>query len=185
LEAVFDLASPLAPTGMYGVGWYWNSPYYAGVEYYDVKWEMYQIVNSTTPTPTPTPTATPTALPTIPAAPTPAPQPTVTPAPSPVAGAITTAAPSPATVKKGRTATLVYQVNEAVLGGKADVKITIKSKAGAVVKTLKVSDAEMNAQQSVSFTCKFKRGTYKFYVSASTAAGAVSTNTAWNTLTVK
>ena len=43
----------------------------------------------------------------------------------------------------------------------------------------------MNTLQTAKFTCKLAKGKYVFYVSASTAAGAVSTNSAFNTLTVK
>jgi len=75
-------------------------------------------------------------------------------------------------------------VNEAVLGGSANVTLTIK-KSGKVVKTIKIANARMNATQSAKFTCRLAKGTYTFYVSATTAAGGRSTNTASNRLTVK
>ena len=121
-----------------------------------------------TPTPTPTPTVAPTPVPT----------------PTPVAGAITTKAPSSATVKRGHVASLKYRVNEAVLGGTANVTIKIK-KGGVVVKTLKARNVTMNATHTAQFTCKLAKGKYTFYVSATTAAGARSINTASNTLRVK
>jgi hypothetical protein len=97
---------------------------------------------------------------------------------------ITTEAPSPATVKRGKVATLKFRVIEPVLGGVADVTIRIQ-KSGRVVKTLRVMDAPMNSLQRRTFTCTLAKGTYRFYVSATTKAGAVSSNTAWNTLKVK
>jgi subtilisin-like proprotein convertase family protein len=103
---------------------------------------------------------------------------------SPVAGAITTEAPSPAGVKKGKMATLKFQVNEAVLGGVADVKIEIK-KGFVLRKTITLTDVPMNSLQQVKFRCTLPKGTYKFYVSATTKSGGVSTNTASNTLKVR
>ena len=43
----------------------------------------------------------------------------------------------------------------------------------------------MNSLQKAKFVCKLPKGTYKFYVSAVTTAGGVSSNTASNTLKVK
>ena len=98
----------------------------------------------------------------------------------------TTLAPSSASVKKGKTATIKYQVNDALPNlGTAKAVITIKSKAGKVVKTLKPSAVAVNALQQVTFKCKLAAGKYKFSVSATDAAGNPSSNIAVNKLTVK
>ena len=107
------------------------------------------------------------------------------PEPTPVPGAITVKAPSAASVKKGKTATLKFSVDEAVVGGVANIKIVIKNAKKKPVKTLKVTGAKMNMANTVKFKCKLAKGKYKFYVSATTADGAQSTNTASNKLTVK
>ena len=152
----------------------------------------YTVISSTTPLPPVIPIVPPIATPVAPTPPTPGPTPTATPTPPTpppiVAGAITTTAPSAATVKKGKTATLKYQVNEAVLGGTANVTITIK-KVGKVVskvvKSFRIPNVRMNSAQVKKFTCTLAKGKYTFYVSATTAAGGMSMNTASNTLTVK
>jgi hypothetical protein len=98
----------------------------------------------------------------------------------------TTLAPSAAKVVKGKKATLKYQVNDAAPNlGTATAVITIKNKAGKVVKTIKPGSKTVNVLQKASFTCKLAKGTYKFYVTASDAAGNKATNTAVNKLTVR
>ena len=98
----------------------------------------------------------------------------------------TTLAPSAAKVVKGKKATLKYQVNDASPNlGTASAVITIKNKAGKVVKTLKPGSKAVNALQSATFTCKLAKGKYKFSVTATDAAGNPSSNTAVNKLTVK
>jgi hypothetical protein len=98
----------------------------------------------------------------------------------------TTLAPSAAKVVKGKKATLKYQVNDASPNlGTATAVITIKNKAGKVVKTLKPGAVAVNAPQHVSFTCKLAKGKYTFSVTATDAAGNPSSNTAVNNLTVK
>ena len=100
-------------------------------------------------------------------------------------GPITMAAPAPAAVKHGKVVALRYRVNEAVMGGFADVTITIKNPAGKVVARKAAKAVLMNSAHSLSFTCNLPKGTYRFHVSATTAAGARSANTASNTLTVR
>ena len=97
---------------------------------------------------------------------------------------ITTEAPSPSNVKRGKVATLRFRVNEPIVGGVADVTIRIQ-KSDRVVKTLRIMSVPMNSLQKAKFTCRLAKGTYRFYVSATTTSGAVSSNTAWNTLKVK
>ena len=180
LTAEFDLVEQPVPAGMYEmwvVGW-------DQFDQLTLVWAgWFQLINVTTPTPppvdpytppAPTPSAPPTTLPVV--------NPPVVEPVVPVAGAITTKAPSSAIVKKGKVATLNYQVDEAVLGGAADVTIQIK-KSGKVVKTFKIAKAPMNSPQTKKFTCNLAKGKYVFYVSA--AVGAASSNIASNTLTVK
>jgi hypothetical protein len=116
-------------------------------------------------------------------APTPGPSPS--PDPTPLPGALTVRAPYPAAVKKGRTAMLRFRVNQAVLGGTADVTIRIRTRAGKCVKSLKVNDAPLNSLRRAKFRCTLKRGAYRFYVSAITDAGVKAGNVASNRLTVQ
>jgi len=98
----------------------------------------------------------------------------------------TTLAPKAASVVKGKKATLKYQVNDAAPNlGTATAVIKIKNSAGKVVKTLKPGSKAVNALLSTSFTCKLAKGKYKFYVTATDAAGNKASNTAVNKLTVK
>ena len=95
-------------------------------------------------------------------------------------------APSAAKVVKGKKATLKYQVNDAAPNlGTATAVIKIKNKAGKVVKTLKPGSKTVNVLQKATFTCKLAKGTYKFYVTATDAAGNKAGNTAGNKLTVR
>lgn len=95
-------------------------------------------------------------------------------------------APSAAKVVKGKKATLKYQVNDAVPNlGTATAVIKIKNKAGKVVKTLKPGSKAVNVLQKATFTCKLAKGTYKFYVTATDAAGNKASKTAVNKLTVR
>ena len=98
----------------------------------------------------------------------------------------TTVAPSAAKVVKGKKATLKYQVNDAAPNlGTATAVIKIKNKAGKVVKTLRPGAKAVNVLQKATFTCKLAKGTYKFYVTATDAAGNKAGNTAVNKLTVR
>ena len=100
--------------------------------------------------------------------------------------ASTVVAPSASKVIKGRKATLKYQVNDAdPTLGTATAVIKIKNRAGKVVKTIKPGVKAVNVLQRATFTCKLARGTYKFYVTATDAAGNVAAKAAVNKLTVK
>ena len=102
----------------------------------------------------------------------------------PPAGGVTVKAPYSASVKKGHTASLKYSVNQAVLGATADVTITIKNQAGAVVNTQIRTGVTLNTTHSCKVRCHFSRGTYTFTVSAVMASGPAA-STASNTLTVR
>jgi hypothetical protein len=98
----------------------------------------------------------------------------------------TVLAPSASTVVKGKKATLKYQVNDAAPNlGTASAVITIKNRAGKVVKTLKPGAVAVNATQKTTFVCKLAKGKYTFTVTATDAAGNPSSNSAKNKLTVK
>jgi hypothetical protein len=98
----------------------------------------------------------------------------------------TTVAPSASKVIKGKKATLKYQVNDADPNlGTATAIIKIKNKAGKVVKTIKPGVKAVNVLQKATFTCKLAKGTYKFYVTATDAAGNVTAKAAVNKLTVR
>ena len=97
-----------------------------------------------------------------------------------------TVAPSAASVKKGKTATLKFQVNDTNSGATtATVTVQVKNAAGKVVKTIKAGAKPVNALQSTSFKCTLKKGKYKFYVSAKDSLGNAAGNVAFNTLKVK
>ncbi len=91
-----------------------------------------------------------------------------------------------ATVKKGQTAVLKYRVTEpAGLSPTADVVISVKSRRGATVQTLKAPGVSVNAAQAQSFACTLPKGTYTWYVSATDLAGNRQANVATAKLTVK
>jgi hypothetical protein len=172
VHALFNLATPLAPTGMYSLNWSHDDPW--GGYQDDTTRDAFWVLSSYVPLPPVTPTPLPAVpVPAVPASPTPAPVVTPTPAPQPVAGDITTVAYA-ASVKKGKIATLKYRVDEAVLGGTAAVKIQVTNAAGAVVKNITVAAAPMNQDNSVAFKCNFKKGTYKYTVSVANAKNVAS-----------
>lgn len=97
----------------------------------------------------------------------------------------TVAAPSAASCRKGKVATLKFQVNDTNAGvTTATATIKIKNSKNQLVKTLKATKPA-NSLQSTKFTCRLAKGKYKFIVTAKDTAGMVSSNSAKNTLTVK
>ncbi len=98
----------------------------------------------------------------------------------------TALAQAAASVKKGKTATLKYKVNDPAPNlGTASATITIKNARGKVVKTLVLTAKPVNTPQKATFKAKLKKGKYKFYVTAVDAAGNHSTNVSFKKLTVK
>jgi hypothetical protein len=85
----------------------------------------------------------------------------------------TTKAPSAASVVRYRTAKLWYKVlDTGANGGKATVTIKIRNRAGKVVKTLGPSKGmAVNKLLYKTFTCRLAKGTYRFSVYATDAAG--------------
>lgn len=75
-------------------------------------------------------------------------------------------------VKKGRTARLRYRVTEpAGLSPTADVVISVERADGTTAKTLRVADAPVNVEGSVSFACDLRKGRYTWHVYATDLAG--------------
>ncbi len=97
-----------------------------------------------------------------------------------------TQAPSSATGRRGRTATLKYQVLDPVPnGGTASVTIKVKNRANKVVKTLPLGVRNVNTRLTAKFKCTLARGSYTFYVYAKDAAGNQQVSPAHNKLTVR
>jgi hypothetical protein len=97
-----------------------------------------------------------------------------------------TVAPNAASVKKGKTATLKFRVNDSNSGAAtATVAIQVKNAAGKVVKTINAGAKPVNTLQSATFKCTLKKGKYKFYVTAKDSLGNAAGNVAFNTLKVK
>jgi hypothetical protein len=97
---------------------------------------------------------------------------------------VTTA--SAASVIKGRTATLRYRVTETgPNAGKATVVIKVKNRAGKVVKTIKAGSVTVNVTLSAKFRCTLAKGTYKYYVYATDAAGNTQSKVGYAKLTVR
>jgi LmbE family N-acetylglucosaminyl deacetylase len=98
----------------------------------------------------------------------------------------TPSAPKAATVRKGKIATLTYKVTDPVpCGATASVTIKIKTLKGKQVKAVTVASCRVNASAKYSFRCTFKKGTYRFYVYVTDAAGNVQSKVASNKLVVR
>jgi hypothetical protein len=96
----------------------------------------------------------------------------------------TTEALANATVRRGRTATLRYRVNDA-LSPKAKVTIRIRKLSGRLVKSLPVVTRTTNAATSSRFTCGLAKGRYRFYIEAKDLAGNKQSTKGYGTLTVR
>jgi hypothetical protein len=81
-----------------------------------------------------------------------------------------------ATVRRGRTASLRYVVDDPRPGSPtAGVRIRIAAANGRGAKTLTVSQVAVNAKLTTRFVCNLARGTYRFSVYATDAAGNAQT----------
>jgi photosystem II stability/assembly factor-like uncharacterized protein len=101
-----------------------------------------------------------------------------------------TKAPSSATARRGRTAALRYRVLDTVPnGGTASVTIKVKNRAGNAVRTLKLGLRAVNTAGVLTarFTVPrtWNRGTYRFFVFATDAAGNTQASIPSNRLVVK
>lgn len=91
-----------------------------------------------------------------------------------------------AKVKRGKTATLRYRVNDAApSAGTATVVIKIRNAAGKVKKTLRLGVQPTGQALKARFRANLKKGTYKWHVYATDAAGNRQSKAARQKLTVK
>ena len=97
----------------------------------------------------------------------------------------TTVARARCSVISGRRATFKYRVNDPVPGSPtARVTIKVKKRSGATVKTLKPGVKNTNANLTYRWTCKLKKGTYRWWIYATDAAGNVQAKIGKGYLTV-
>jgi FG-GAP repeat/Bacterial Ig domain len=95
-------------------------------------------------------------------------------------------APYTVTAKRGRTCTLKYRVTDPVPGSPtATVKIVIRDAHGRQVFARTLTKRPVNQLLPYGFHCSLPRGAYRYYVSATDAAGNIQTKVASNRLTVK
>jgi hypothetical protein len=113
----------------------------------------------------PPPSASPSPSPSV----TPSPTPSSTP-PAPDRLGPRTYAPHSATVKKGGSARLYYRVTDDQ-SKQARVTIHIRSRAGALKKTIELGARGTGRQLSCRFVCRLPRGVYRFTVSARDLSG--------------
>ena len=91
-----------------------------------------------------------------------------------------------AAVRRGRTATLKYQVDDAVPnGGTAKVTIKIKNRSGKIVKVLRLGAQPVGTPLAKKFTCTLAKGTYKYLVYGTDTAGNKQASVGVNKLVVK
>ena len=97
-----------------------------------------------------------------------------------------TRAPRAARVRRHHTAALKYKVRDArPNAGTATVVITIKNRAGKVVKRLHLGTRPVNTLLTARFNCVLRAGTYRFSVQATNAAGNRQIKRASQKLTVR
>ena len=87
-----------------------------------------------------------------------------------------------ATVRRGGTAVLRYSISDY---SPCTVRIVIKNAAGMVVKTFLISGARPSAALTKSFRCGWRRGTYRWYTSATDSVGYKQVKVAVGKLYVK
>jgi hypothetical protein len=97
-----------------------------------------------------------------------------------------TRAPRASSILRGRTANLRYSVLDVLPGSAtANVTIRIKTATGRVVRTLHCANKPVNVPLSTKYVCRLARGTYRFFIYATDAAGNTQKNIASNRLTVR
>jgi hypothetical protein len=95
-------------------------------------------------------------------------------------------APYAASVKRGKTCTLRYEVADPTPGSPtATVKIVIRTAHGHQVLAKTLTRRPVNKLLGFSFRCSLARGAYRFSISATDAAGNTQTKVAGNRLSVK
>lgn len=91
-----------------------------------------------------------------------------------------------AVARRRAKATLPYRVDDALRGSDtAAVAILIKASTGRTRMTLACGDQTVNAPHSVKFRCFLAKGAYRFFVSATDAAGNRQTRVGSALLTVR
>jgi hypothetical protein len=96
-----------------------------------------------------------------------------------------TYAPRSATATRGQRATLYYRVEDAV-SPSARVTIRIRTREGALKKTLELGWKDTGPLQRCRFTCRLARGVYRFTVEARDLSGnAAQSPIGGNRLTVR
>jgi len=94
-------------------------------------------------------------------------------------------APEPATARRGGSAVLRYQVDDATLGGgPVSVVIKVRSPSGTVVTTVRRAAQPVGVPLRARVRCGFAPGAYRFSVYATDAAGNEQRRPGVNTLTV-
>jgi len=92
----------------------------------------------------------------------------------------------PAAVSRGQTASLRYVIADPRPGSPtATVTVRIVSAKGRLVKTLRTAHAPVDRRLAARFVCHLAKGTYRFRVSASDAAGNAQSKVASERLTVR
>ena len=98
----------------------------------------------------------------------------------------TPVAASPASVKRGHVARLRYSVSDPRPGSPtASVTIRIRNAAGRLVRVAVLGRRGVDRSLRHRFRCTLRKGTYRFSVYATDAAGNVQTAAASNTLVVR
>jgi hypothetical protein len=89
------------------------------------------------------------------------------------------------TVRRGQVASLRYLIDDPRPGSPtASVKIRIATAKGRDVKTLRVARAAVDARLATRFRCNLAKGSYRFFVYATDAAGNVQSRVGSERLTV-
>jgi LmbE family N-acetylglucosaminyl deacetylase len=95
-------------------------------------------------------------------------------------------APFQARVRRGGIVTLRFRVNDGwPKTGTATVTLKITASKGRTLKTVVFTGTQVNTPLTYRFRCTFKRGTYRFSVSAKDAAGNSQSVVASNKLVVR
>jgi LmbE family N-acetylglucosaminyl deacetylase len=91
-----------------------------------------------------------------------------------------------ASVKRSKMATIKFQITDAAPnGGSAEVTIKVKSLRGKTLKAFNLKNVAVNAPQKYQFRCYLEKGSYRFSVYATDAAGNQQSRIASNMLVVK
>ena len=97
-----------------------------------------------------------------------------------------TQAPSEASVESGGVAHLGYEVSDPPpCAGWCTVNIVVKNARGVVLHRHTSGHVHSGILYQTGCRCDFAKGTYRFYVYATDAAGNPQSNVAWNRLVVK